>query len=101
MPKSVNISLMINSICRKFGIKYESTNPYYVTLIEDAQRLGQIFLNLKIIADDLEEIEKRYNLNGISKLFDDDINTLRTIDHDLIKIMNEIHEKVKKEKKNE
>lgn len=80
-----NISLRILAACKKFGIKYNS-NIINDKFISDAEKLGKIYLDLKIIAGDILEISERHNLEGLGELLQDDILALEKIDHDILKL---------------
>lgn len=93
--KAERISHIITDVCNKLDINYCSINPDYTQLVKDAQRLGEIFLELKVIAEDLDDIVLRHKLDGLSKLFEDDIQKIRNADHHLIKFMNILTEERK------
>jgi hypothetical protein len=80
------ISLTINEVCRKLGIDYQSINPNYVQLLNDAKRLGEIFRELKIIAGDLEAIADRNQVEDLKKFLHRDALKIEKIDHDLISL---------------
>jgi hypothetical protein len=48
--KAEKISLMIAKICKEKGIEYSSVNPHILTLVEDATKMGRMYLQLKEIA---------------------------------------------------
>ena len=80
------ISLTITEVCQKLGISYESVNPNYLSMLNDAKRLGEIFRDLKIIAGDLEAIAERHQIDGLGTLLHDDALTIEKIDHEIIKM---------------
>ena len=86
------ISLTISEICQKLGINYESINPNYRQMINDAKRLGEIFRDLKIIAGDLTAIAERYNIKELKDLLLDDANTIEKIDHEIIRVATKLKE---------
>ena len=86
---SAYISYIIEDICQKNGIKYKSSNPYYNIAIKDAEKIGEIYRQLKEIIGDLIEIEERHNL-GLKEKFENIIKDLDNTDHSLIKLAKEI-----------
>ena len=86
------ISLTITEICKKLDINYQSINPSYLQMINDAKRLGEIFRDLKIIAGDLEAISERHNLDGLKNLIHADALKIEEIDHDIIHLAKKIKE---------
>jgi hypothetical protein len=87
------ISLTIHEVCRKLGIEYFSCNPKYITMLNDAKRLGEIFLELKIIAGDIEAIADRHKIDGLKNLFHKDAIILSNVDHDIIRLAQKIKDK--------
>jgi hypothetical protein len=88
--KAEKISFIIDSICKKQGIKYCSTNPHYITLQEDIQKMSKIYLQLKDILGLLKEIEERHQLNGLRLKFEELIREIEIADHDIIKLAKEL-----------
>jgi hypothetical protein len=89
------ISLTIVEVCQKLGIDYCSDNFQYNQMIDDARRLGQIFMELKIIAGDLEAISEKHNIDGLKNIIHEDALKIDQINHSLIKLANQIrHENV-------
>jgi hypothetical protein len=84
--KAEKISLIIASICKEKGIEYCSTNPHYITLVEDAVKLGKLYLELRIMAGDIQEILDRHNITGLEQLLYDDLKALENTEHDLLKL---------------
>jgi hypothetical protein len=83
MVKPEKISITIAAVCQKHGIIYDHPDPKIAILIKDAQRLGEIKLELKIMQGDLKEIAERHEIDGLAKLLTDDIRVLNNIDHDI------------------
>lgn len=91
----MSISKIINEVCRKLGIKYNS--PFLDQYKEDLRTLADIYLQLKQIIDQLYEIEKRYSrVNHLRQVLEEDIKVLLKIDHDIIREAQEL-KKMKKE----
>ena len=90
MINGERISLTIDSICKKYGIEHKSINPHYLAQLRDAERLHEIYLNIKKIINELKEIEERHKINGLSKILEDDIHKLENVDHDIIKLVKQI-----------
>jgi len=86
------ISLTIAEVCQKLGIDYKSVNPNYLSMIDDAKRMGEIYRELKEIAGDLTAIAERHNIEGLKDLLLDDANTIDKIDHEIIKMAQKIKE---------
>jgi len=86
------ISLTIVEVCKKLGIEYSSCNPNYLSMINDAKRLGEIYRDLKIISGDLTAIAERHNIEGLKDLLLDDATTIEKIDHEIIKIAKKLKE---------
>jgi predicted extracellular nuclease len=88
---NVHISAIIEGICKKQGINYKSSNPYYTTLVDDAIKLGCIYQDLKIMLGNLQEIEDRHHLNPqITDALEKTIKELNDADHIIIRIAKEI-----------
>ena len=93
MPKAENISLIIDNICRKLGVEYNSCNLHLITIQEDAQKLAKIYLQLKIILGIIQEIEERHEINGLRVKFEQLIRELEEADHIVIKLARELKDK--------
>ncbi len=93
--KAEKISHIIATICKEKGIPYISSNPDYNMFVQDASRLGEIYLELKVFAGELYEIEQRHEIKGLSQVFEKCIKELDSIEHELIYIA----KKINKEKK--
>ncbi len=91
--KAEKLSLIIDSICKELGIDYSSCNPHLVTLYEDAQKLGKMYLQLKEMVGIIQEIEDRHDLNGLRAKFDIVIKHLDETDHDLINLARQLKDK--------
>jgi hypothetical protein len=76
------ISFLISETCHKFGIDYRPGNQ---VIFNDAKRLGQIYLELKIIAGDLAAIADRHKIPEL-KLIHDSLAKIEKIEHDIIKL---------------
>jgi hypothetical protein len=90
MPKAEKISLIISSICKEQNIPYESANPHLVTLMEDAVKLGKIYLQIKETLGIVKEIEERHNLQDLTAKFETLIYELDKADHLIIQLAREI-----------
>jgi len=88
--KAEKISLIIDNVCKNLKIKYNSKNPHYLTMKEDAKRLGEIFRDLKIIAGDLETIADRHQIDGLKEIIHQDALDLETIDHEICRLAQRI-----------
>jgi hypothetical protein len=84
---SHNISHIICTACKKEGIIYCSINPAYNNFQEDAVRLGELYLQLKEIAGELQEIGERHNVEEL-KTLSHDIIKLEIVEHDIIRVAN-------------
>jgi len=84
------ISLTIVEVCQKLGINYCSDNFQHNQMIDDARRLGQIFMDLKIIAGDLEAISERHNIDGLKNIIHKEALEIEKIDHVIIKLAQQI-----------
>ncbi len=91
--RAEKISLMIHSICKEKGINYSSVNPEVVSLYEDAQKLGKLYLALKEIIGLVKDIEDRHKVKGLKKKFEEIIQELDTADHAVIKLARELKDK--------
>ena len=89
MP-SKRISLTITEICQKLGINYQSCNPDYLVMINDAKRLGEIILELKILAGDLIGIAERHDIDGLKGILTKEALEISKVDHDLVKLATRI-----------
>jgi galactitol-specific phosphotransferase system IIB component len=81
----MNISYTIERICEQLGIKYKSIHIDYDTM-KDAERLSEIYLELKQTIGELCDIEDRHHVHGIGYALESIIKTLDKIDHNLIKL---------------
>ena len=92
--KFTNISLMIDGICKKLGISYESKNPHYQTFLDDAIKLGCIYRDLKIMIGEIHDIEVRHGINGIKEKLEEIIKVLDETDHQIIRLAKQLKENV-------
>jgi hypothetical protein len=91
MEREIKIRKIIYDICQKAGIKYKSKAHKQIRDF-DARRLCEIYIQLKLIAAELQEIEDRHEVNGLGKLLKDDIAKILNIDHDLVKISKKLRD---------
>lgn len=91
--KSEKISLTIDSICKKYGICYESINPHFRSFLDDAIKLGCMYQDLKTMIGDIMDIEDRHGLNGIKVKMDEVIKELDRADHEIIKLARQLMDK--------
>jgi hypothetical protein len=88
---NVHISAIIEGICKKQGINYKSSNPYYTSMTDDAITLGTIYQDLKIFLGKLQDIEDKYNLNPqITDALEKAIKEINDADHVIIRIAKEL-----------
>ncbi len=80
------ISYMIEKICKLNGIKYESPYLKDKQHTRDALRLGRLYLKLKRISGDLQEIAERHDIDGLGDALRREINVIENVDHDIAKI---------------
>ena len=92
MPQAENISLIIDSICKKHRIEYNSSNSHYISIKEDACKLAKMYLKLKEMMGLLQEIEERHDLNGLKAKIEIVIAELNDADHLIFKIARELSE---------
>jgi uncharacterized protein YlbG (UPF0298 family) len=86
---SAHISYIIENICEKYNIPYKSNNPHYNIMFKDAEKIGEIYRQLKEIIGNIVEIEERHNL-GLKEKFENIIKELDNTDHALIKLAKEL-----------
>ena len=86
---SAHISYIIENICEKYNIPYKSNNPNYNITIKDAEKIGEIYQQLKEIIGIIIDIEERHKL-GLKEKFELIINELDNTDHALIRLAKEI-----------
>lgn len=86
------ISYIISKVCKELEIPYESSNPNYNVFVKDANRLGEIYRDLKIMIGDLIEIEERHQVDGLGKLLQDDVDELSYIDHHIVRVAKAIQD---------
>lgn len=99
MIYSAKISLLIEQICQKCNIKYISKNPDKITVCSDAAKLGEIILEIETLIDKLHIILDRHKIeNEIKSKIEEDLFSLHSIDHDLIKLAKKL---IQEEKKND
>ena len=83
------ISAIIEHTCKKLGIRYKS--PYHDKILDyqaDADKLAEMYLQLKEIAGSLVELEGKYP--KLKRIIEIDIKQLDKIDHHLIIQANKI-----------
>jgi len=90
--KAEKISLTIDSICKELGIPYNSTNPHYVELAEDVEKMSIVYLQLKEMIGTIKEIEDRHNLKEVRKKFEIILKDLQIADHLIIKLARKLKE---------
>jgi len=83
---SAHISAIVEGICKKYKINYESKNPNYTTFVEDAEKINKIYFQIKLIIEELIIIEEKYSIPKLGKIFDNDLIKLNKIDHHLLKM---------------
>ena len=84
------ISHNIIESCKKLGIEYTSCNPNYIDFTNDVQEVVQIYKDLQTIEDKLARIEERHKVNGLSEIITRLIVELAKVDHEIIKLANQI-----------
>jgi hypothetical protein len=86
--KNISITITIEDVCKKLGICYTSPNHIKVQEVErDAQKLADIYLELKTIIGELAEIEEKHEITGgLGKLLIKNIEELNTIDHNIVRM---------------
>lgn len=89
--KSCRITMAIDSVCKKYGIPFQSCNPSMVLLYEDAHKLRSIYLRLKEMIHTIKEIEERHNTN-LHNSFELLINEIEQADADVIKLARQMKE---------
>lgn len=82
----IKISTVISNVCKKLNIDYISK---YTNIIEqyqkDADQLADLYVHLKEVLGDIEDIASRYKMDiELKKMFKNTLETLDKIDHDLI-----------------
>jgi hypothetical protein len=87
-----NISRIIVACCKKNDISYCSIYLLDEEKKVDIFRLREIYVDLKEIVGDLQEISERHNLPELNNLFHNDIEKLTNIDHDIIKLATRMKE---------
>jgi len=86
-----NISQIIQDVCKKEGIEYQSINPNYTDFCNDAKRLGEIYLEINSLIDELDFIFNRHKIeNKIRFKLEEDLKNLYSIEHDLLRLANKI-----------
>ena len=90
---SKDISALITQICKDQGIDYKSCNEEYLSYYNDASRLGEIYLELKVLAGEIQIISEKYNINGLVALLQDDIKSIEILEHDIIKLARKLKDK--------
>lgn len=81
-----NISKVIVDCCKRNGINYCSSYLKNPQLYEDALRLRDIYLQLKEISADLQEIAERHKVESMYKILEDDILKIEKADHDVLRL---------------
>jgi len=85
------ISRLIEEACHKEGIDYKSNHIFCL----DAQRLGEIWLEIESFADELNIIADRHKLESIKNLLHDDLELISKLEHDLCNVALKIKEEQK------
>jgi len=90
MKRYYSISELIENACKELGIDYKSSHKD--TIINDAIRLGELIMDLKEIAGELEEMGDRHNIEGLKGILHKEAEKIDTIDHELIHLSKRIKE---------
>jgi len=91
MREHYSISEIIEIACKKNGIYYKS--KYKVNIINDAIRLGELIMDLKEIAGEIEEIADRHEIEGLKGILYKEALRIDTIDHELIHLSQRLRRK--------
>jgi len=91
MKKLYSISELIENACKKCGIDYKSKHKD--NIINDAIKLGELIIDLKIIAGELEEIADRHEIEGLKGILHKEAFRIDEIDHSLIHLSKRLRRK--------
>ncbi len=79
------ITAVVEKACKDLGIPYVS--PYHEELLEyqkDVNRLSEAVFRLKEIAGLLAELECKYDINDLQKVFRFDEEMLHQVEHHIV-----------------
>jgi hypothetical protein len=91
------IVAVIAKTCKKLDISYKS--PHHWVLADykqDVRRLSSAVFRLKQIEGLLVELQEKYNINDLQKVFTWDEDMLHTIEHHLVTEAQKIIDKMEK-----
>ena len=89
------ISHIISDVCKQAGITYKSVNPGYIRFRNDAKLLVKLCRDLKIISNNIKDIATRHSIPGLKEMIICDVDVIKTVDHDLIKMARQIEKEQK------
>ncbi len=85
-----NISKIVTDCCKKEGIAYDSVYLKHPDSLDDIYLLRDIYLQLKEIAGDLQEVSEKYNLKELATLLKDDLDMIMKADHDILRVVQKL-----------
>ena len=86
MYTNSHISYLIERACEQAGITYNSPFLKNGEAYKDAERLGILYMKLKRIAGELQDISEKHNLDGLGEMIKKEIQFIEEADHGIIKI---------------
>jgi len=91
-----SIVAIIAKTCKKLEIPYKSPNHWILEdYHQDVRRLSSAVFRLKQIEGLLVELQEKYNINDLQKIFSWDEDMLHTIEHHLVTEAQKILKRVK------
>jgi hypothetical protein len=88
--EGLNISYIIQQVCKHLNIEYTSKNKTYLSIHEDVRKMSKIYLELKQIIGILVEIEDRQDLGRLREKMEGIIQELNEADHLVIRLAKEL-----------
>lgn len=100
MYSNSHISYLVEQACKKAGVYYKSPLLKNGDAYKDAERLGILYMKLKRIAGELQDIAEKHSIDGLGEKLLAEIQLIEHADHGLIKIAQIIKSQRKGCKKN-
>ncbi len=78
------ISQIITDVCHREGIEYRSINPNFIELCTDAKRLGECYMTILSLIDEIDDILCKHKIKQeFKEKIENELKGLSDLKHDL------------------
>lgn len=99
MYSNSHISYLVERACENAGIEYHSPYLKNGEAYKDAERLGILYMKLKRIAGELQDISEKHNIDGLGEKLAAEIQFIEHSSHGIIKVAQIIKNSRKEKRK--